>query len=88
MVSGRITAPHSLEHAVLHVVSTCYNNISNKQYTDLIILDLKKAFDSVTHTILLRKLDHYGMYEEMHKNYFHPVYAIDDNVNNRRQCER
>ena len=57
----------SPEHAVLDVVSTCYNNISNKQYTGLIMLDLKKAFDSVTHTILLRKLDHYGIRGNAHK---------------------
>ena len=55
------TANYSPEHAVLDVVSTCYDNISNKQYTGLIMLDLKKAFDCVTHTILLRKLDHYGI---------------------------
>ena len=56
-------ANYSPEHAVLDGVSTCYNNISNKQYTCLIMLDLKRAFDSVTmtHTILLRKLDHYGI---------------------------
>ena len=58
---------YSPEHAVLNVVSTCYNNISNKQYTGLIMLDLKKAFDSVTHTILLRKLDHYGIWGNAHK---------------------
>ena len=60
-------ANYSPEHAVLDVVSTCYNNISNKQYTGLIMLDLKKAFDSVTHTILLSKLDHYGIRGNAHK---------------------
>ena len=60
-------ANYSPEHAVLDVVSTCYNNISNKQYTGLIMLDLKKAFDSVTHTVLLSKLDHYGIRGNAHK---------------------
>ena len=60
-------ANYSPEHAVLDVVSTSYNNISNKQYTGLIMLHLKKAFDFVTHTIFLRKLDHYGIRGNAHK---------------------
>ena len=71
-------ANYSPEHAVLDVVSTCYNNISNKQYTGLIMLDLKKAFDSVTHTILLSKLDHYGIRGNAHK-------LLSSYLRNRRQ---
>ena len=38
-----------------------YDNINSNQYTGLVFLDLTKAFDSVTHDILLLKLEHYGI---------------------------
>ena len=50
----------STEFAILDIVSSCYENINEKLFTGLIMIDLKKAFDSVTHSILLQKLEHYG----------------------------
>ena len=52
---------HSTSHAVLDVVTTSYDNINDNKYTGLVLLDLKKAFDTVTHQILSNKLKHYGI---------------------------
>jgi len=39
----------------------------NNEYSGLILLDLKKPFDSVSHEILLKKLDHYGIRSPAHE---------------------
>ena len=46
---------------LIDVVTQCFENINNRLYTCAIALDIKKAFDSVNHTILLKKLSHYGI---------------------------
>ena len=51
----------STTHAMLDVINGISTNMSKNQYTGLICLDLKKAFDTVSHSILLQKLEHYGI---------------------------
>ena len=52
---------HSVSHALLDVSSLCYNSIQNKLYTAMLFMDLRKAFDTVSHKILLHKLYNYGI---------------------------
>ena len=51
----------STVHAILDIISTCFDNMENKKFTGLLLLDLTKAFDTVQHKILLAKLNYYGI---------------------------
>ena len=47
----------STSHAMLDVVTSCYDNIDDHSYTGLAFVDLKKAFAAVSHNILLTKMN-------------------------------
>ena len=51
----------STTHALLDVLTNTRDQINAGDYTGLIVLDFKKAFDTVCHKIFLRKLEHYGI---------------------------
>ena len=52
---------YSTNHAILNLITKCYDNIQNKLFSNLILLDVKKAFDSVSHDIPVAKLHHCGI---------------------------
>jgi hypothetical protein len=52
---------HSTQHAIHDTVNKIYKNMDNKEITCGIFIDLKKAFDTADHKILLSKLYYYGI---------------------------
>ena len=52
---------HSTLHAILLIADKIQKAIERKQYSCGIFLDLSKAFDTVNHTILIKKLEYYGI---------------------------
>ena len=52
---------YSTEHAITHMIELIKNKLDNKRWVGAVFLDLEKAFDTVNHQILLKKLYHYGI---------------------------
>ena len=51
---------HSSIHALLDTLSSCYDAINEKKFASLIMIDLRKAYDTVYHKKLSVKLERYG----------------------------
>jgi len=54
---------------LIDVLTQSLENINSKIHTCAIALDIKKAFDSVNHTILLKILSHYDIRGVCYKLY-------------------
>ncbi len=54
---------HSTIHPILHLINRCAesNNKNPKEHTLSIFCDLSKAFDVISHDILIKKLNYYGI---------------------------
>ena len=52
---------HATNHALIEITEKVRKALDNDEYACGIFVDLQKAFDTVNHKILIKKLDHYGI---------------------------
>ena len=52
---------NSTSLALIQITEKIKESIDNRKYGCGIFIDLHKAFDTVNHSVLLRKLEHYGI---------------------------
>jgi len=60
---------HSTQTSLHNFTEFAFNEIDKGNYVGLVALDLKKAFDTVDHNILLKKLSYYG-FKDTSLNWF------------------
>ena len=53
---------HSTEHAILQLANQIYESFENNLYTLGVFIDLSEVFDTVNHSIILKKLEIYGIH--------------------------
>ena len=51
----------SSEQALLSAQNILLDSLSKQQVSLLLLIDFSKAFDMVEHSILIQKLEHYGL---------------------------
>ena len=52
---------HSCEHAITELIGEICKNLENEKHTLALFIDLSKAFDIISHEILYKKLERYGI---------------------------
>ena len=57
----RFHSKRSCEHAILELIGNVLDSKNDKQHSCALFLDLSKAFNTLNHDVLLRKLDIYGI---------------------------
>ena len=51
----------STEHAIAQLADQIHESFENDNYTLGVFIDLSKAFDTIDHAMLLKKLENYGI---------------------------
>ena len=54
-------AHYSTDHAILSIIDKIQLAVEERSYSCGIFLDFSKAFDTVNHNILVKKLEQYGI---------------------------
>ena len=54
---------HSTESSLLYFTDELLNNMDHKKMSVIVLLDMSKAFDSIRHDLMLRKLRNAGVSE-------------------------
>jgi len=70
----------STEFAFYDIVECISENLDQKIPTFAVFLDLSKAFDTVDHSVLLWKLEHYWAFEGSHYNFLKTIYIGENNI--------
>ena len=68
---------HSTEHAIVQLVDQILESFEHNKYTLGVFIDLSKAFDTVNHSILLKRLELYGAADRNHG--LKTIYPIGNN---------
>ena len=56
---------HSCQTALTHLVDQWLHNINSNKFNGVLFVDFRKAFDVISHDLLLRKLSFYGVSSSM-----------------------
>ncbi len=70
---------HSTEYAALELIDRIITQMDNNELPINIDIDLSKAFDTIDHSILINKLEYYGIKGHT-SDYYIAIYQIVSNI--------
>ena len=64
---------YSTLSALIQMCDDWFNKMDNGELTGVVFLDIQKAFDSIDHNILLKKLKFYTEFRKLNLNSFNHI---------------